>query len=358
MRKAICGVGIVRLSVKIPLENSPFSIKQLVATIAIALIIASSSIHLPVRAIEETKSRGQALGARQLEETSNLYSLSGAIDFHVHSAPDITPRSVDDFELAKKAADRGMKAIVLKNHVTPTADRSVLANKIVPNIELFGGVVLNYAVGGLNPNAVEVMYEIGKGKGKVVWLPTIDADYHRQVFGKQQPGIKVASAGKLLPETRQVLELVAKYDLVLGTGHISPEEVRLVVQQARELGIKKILITHAIADVPGLSLGQMEEMADLGAFLELTYVNHLMGKDSPIEAHHKWQRVSIAQMAVAIKLIGAEHFVLSTDLGRSLDPDPVEGYQEFISELRTRGISEAAIKTMSQTNPGNLLDIN
>lgn len=127
-------------------------------------------------------------------------------------------------------------------------------------------MVLNYAVGGLNPDAVEVMYEIGKGKGKVVWLPTIDADYHRQVFGRQQPGIKVASAGKLLPETLKILELVAKYDLVLETGHISPDEVRLVVQQARDLGIKKILITHAIADVPGLSLEQMQEMADWGAF--------------------------------------------------------------------------------------------
>lgn len=95
----------------------------------------------------------------------------------------------------------------------------------------------------------------------------------------------------------------------------------------------------------------------MGSFLELTYVNHLMGKDSPIEAHRNWERVSISQMTDTIKLIGAEHFVLSTDLGRSLDPDPVEGYKKFISELRARGISEAAIETMSRTNPGNLLDI-
>lgn len=119
MRKAICGVGIVRLSVKNLLKTSTFRIKQLVATITIAVIIASSLVHLPVRAIEKTKSIGQALNTRQLEETSNLYRLEGAIDFHVHSAPDITPRSVDDFELAKRAADEGMKAIALKITLLP-----------------------------------------------------------------------------------------------------------------------------------------------------------------------------------------------------------------------------------------------
>lgn len=312
--------------------------RQLIVTIS-AAIIALSLFHFPAEGMEKTS------------------ILDGAIDFHVHSAPDITPRSVDDFELARMAAAEGMKAIVLKNHVTPTADRAILANKIVPNIQLFGGVVLNYAVGGLNPHAVEIMYQIGKGKGKVVWLPTIDADYHRQTFQRQERGIKVAAAGKLLPETQEILELVAKYDLVLGTGHISPEEIEIVVSQARNLGINKILITHAIAEVPGLSLAQMQKMAELGAFLELTYVNHLMGKNSPIKAHQNWYRVSIAQMAEAIKLIGAEHFVLSTDLGRNLDPLPVEGYKKFITELEALGISETAIQTMSRTNPSKLLGL-
>ncbi|WP_216595672.1 DUF6282 family protein [Myxosarcina sp. GI1] len=315
---------------------------KLVIIVAIAITIAIGVSNFPAIAIENT---------------SNLSSIQGAIDFHVHSAPDITPRSVDDFELAKMAADEGMKAIVLKNHVTPTADRAILANKIVPNIQLYGGVVLNYAVGGLNPDAVEIMYKIGEGKGKVVWLPTIDADYHRQMFHKQGRGIKVANSGKLLPKTLKILELVAKYDLVLETGHISPEEVELVVEKARELGIKKILITHAIADVPGLSVTQMQQVANMGAFLELTYVNYLMGKNSPIEAHQNWQQVSIADMAAAIKSIGAEHFVLSTDLGRSFDPKPVVGYQKFVTELSAAGISQSEIEMMSQINPSQLLGI-
>jgi hypothetical protein len=285
----------------------------------------------------------------------NKTDITGAIDFHVHSAPDITPRSVDDFQLAKMAADAGMKAVVLKNHVTPTSDRALLANKIVPGIELFGGIVLNYSVGGLNPRAVEIMYRLGKGKGKVVWLPTIDADYHHQVFHLPGKGIRVAKEGNLLPEVEEILQLIAKHNLVLGTGHLSPEEIELVVNRAKILGIDKILITHAMADVPGLSLAQMEKLASSGTFLELTYVNDLMGSGSAIEAHQHWHRVSLQQMAEAIKSIGAQYFVLSTDLGRSLDPLPADGYQRFVQGLIDEGISLTEIDLMSKHNPAQLL---
>lgn len=284
-------------------------------------------------------------------------AIAGTIDFHVHSAPDVSDRIIDDFELAQMAAQAKMKAVVLKNHVTNTADRAVLAHKIVPDIELFGGVVLNRSVGGINPDAVETMYHLGNGRGKVVWLPTIDADYHLKVFHKSGTGLRVARGERLLPQTEEVLKAIAKYNLVLGTGHISPEEVYLVVQRARLLGIKNILITHAMADVPGLSMAQMQEIAAMGAFLELAYVNDLMGKDSGIAAHRNWHRVSLQDMAEAIKTIGAEHFVLSTDLGRSLDPLPVEGYQQFIQGLQQEGISQAQIDVMAKKNPAQLLGI-
>ncbi|NET31539.1 MAG: histidinol phosphatase [Cyanothece sp. SIO1E1] len=283
--------------------------------------------------------------------------IEGAIDFHVHSAPDVTERSLDDFELAQMAADAGMQAVVLKNHVASTAARAVLVNKIVPGVQLFGGVVLNRSVGGINPAAVEAMYRLGHNQGKVVWLPTIDADYHHQVFHQPGPGIKVAQAGKLLPEVERVLQLVAQHNLVLGTGHISPAEVKLVVERAHSLGIKNILITHAMADVPGLSIADMQTVTALGAYLELVYVNDLMGPESTSIAHQNWHRVSVDQMAAAIKTIGAEHFVLSTDLGRRLDPLPAEGYQRFVQGLMQAGITEADIDLMMMKNPARLLGI-
>ena len=283
--------------------------------------------------------------------------IEGAIDFHIHSSPDLIPRRLDDFEVAKLAATAHMKAVVLKNHFASTAGRAVLVNKIVPQIKVFGGIVLNHSVGGMNPQAVEAMHRIGGKYGKVVWLPTVDADYHLQVFHKSGIGIKVAENGKILPETEAVLKMVARDNLVLETGHISPEEVMAVVGRSHLLNIKNILITHAMADVPGLSLENMQTAATAGAFLELAFVNDLMGENAADEGHRNWHQVSIDKMVAAIKLIGAEHFVLSTDLGRKPDPLPAEGYKLFVKKLMNEGISQREIDLMMKQNPARLLGI-
>ncbi|MEG4029904.1 MULTISPECIES: DUF6282 family protein [unclassified Microcoleus] len=284
-------------------------------------------------------------------------TIEGAIDFHIHSSPDVIPRRLDDFEVAQLAARAKMKAVVLKNHYASTAARAVLVNKIVPEIQVFGGVVLNYAVGGINPQAVEAMHRIGGKYGKVVWLPTVDAEHHLQVFQKSGRGIKVAEKGKVLPQTAAVLKMVAKENLVLETGHISSEEVMAVVAEANLLSIKNILITHAMADVPGLSLENMQTAAQMGAFLELAFVNDLMGENAADEGHKNWHQVPISKMAAAIKLIGAEHFVMSTDLGRKPDPLPAEGYKLFVKKLINQGISPHEIDLMMKHNPARLLGI-
>ena len=284
-------------------------------------------------------------------------TIESAIDFHIHSSPDVIPRRLDDFEIAKLAASAKMKAVVLKNHFASTAARAVLVNKILPQIEVFGGVVLNHAVGGINPDAVDAMHRIGGKYGKVVWLPTVDAEHHLQVFHKSGSGIKVAENGKVLPETVAVLKIVAKENLVLETGHIASEEVIAVVGAANLLNIKNILITHAMADVPGLSLENMQKAAQMGAFLELAFVNDLMGENAADDGHKNWHQVSISKMAAAIKLIRAEHFVLSTDLGRKPDPLPAEGYKLFVQKLMGEGISQGEIDLMIEENPARLLGI-
>ncbi|WP_084448952.1 DUF6282 family protein [Picosynechococcus sp. PCC 7117] len=279
----------------------------------------------------------------------------GSIDFHVHSAPDVTTRLYDDLELVENAAQAGMQALVLKNHVTPTADRAVLAHKVVPDMEVYGGVVLNETVGGLNLRAVETMDRLGEGRGKVVWLPTIDAAHHRQTLNHRFGGLRVARYGHLVPEMPDILQYIAAHNLVLGTGHISPAEILTIVPAAKQSGVEKILVTHAMATVPGLTLAQMQAIADQGAFLELTYVNTLMGENATEADHQAWENVSIETMAKAIQTIGATHFVLSTDLGRALDPSPIDGYQRFLEQLAAAGISEADLYLMSHTNPEKLL---
>lgn len=284
--------------------------------------------------------------------------IAGAIDFHVHSAPDVFGRSVSDFEIAEIAANAGMRALVLKNHVTSTAARAFLVNQVVPNIKLFGGITLNRAVGGINPDAVEWMFRMQGGRGKVVWLPTFDADHHLKTFKEPGEGLKVAENGKVLPETEAVLKVIARENLVLNTGHVSPEETLAVIQKARELGVNNIVITHAMADVPGLSIDQLKEAAQMGAYIELVYLNHLMGPNAQLAWMRHWKQVSTEDMAKAIKEIGAEHFLLSTDLGQTGNPIHTDGYKAMIAGLKNAGITQEQLDMMMKTNPAKLLGLN
>ena len=283
--------------------------------------------------------------------------IEGAIDFHVHSAPDVFGRSIDDIEVAKAAAREGMRAIVLKNHVTSTADRAAIVTKAVPGIEVFGGIVLNQAVGGINPGAVEWMYRMSGGRGKVVWMPTFDADHHLKTFKEPGDGIRAAKDGKLLPETEAVLKVIARENLVLQTGHLSPEEILLVIKGAKELGVKNIAITHAMADVPGMSLEQMKEAAAMGAYMELDFLNALMGPHAHMGWMQHWKQISFDDMAKAIQAVGAQHFILATDLGQTGNPIHPDGYKLLVAGLKKAGVSQEDLNLMMKTNPSKLLGL-
>src|SRR6185503_11833592 len=169
----------------------------------------------------------------------------GVIDMHTHTHPDVFGRNIDDVDLAMIAKARGMRGIVIKNHISETASRAALAMKAVPGIEVFGGIVLNNAVGGINPAAVEWMHRFYGSRGKVVWLPTFESDKHVKTFGKPDAkGLTVAPGGVVSPEMEAILKIIARENLVLATGHVHPEEILAVVKRGRELGVKNIIITH------------------------------------------------------------------------------------------------------------------
>jgi len=149
---------------------------------------------------------------------------AGVIDMHVHPDPDVFGRSLTDNELATIARRKGMRGIVIKNHVVTTSDRAALVMQQVPGIEVWGGIVLNKSVGGVNPAAVEWMHRMSGGRGKVVWLPTFDSNMHiKTLVDKNQSGIVVATNGQVTPELEQVLKIIAREDLILATGHISAD---------------------------------------------------------------------------------------------------------------------------------------
>src|ERR1700722_9028001 len=168
--------------------------------------------------------------------------LAGVIDIHVHCAPDSTPRSIDAIDIARLAAKRGMRGLVLKNHYEPTASLAYVVRKEVPGIEVFGGVDLNLSVGGMNPSAVEHMAATTGGYGRVVWMSTFDSEAQVHYSKQDRPFVRVSQNGQLLPETRQVIALIARRNLVLATGHPTAEEALMMIREGRAQGVKHMVV--------------------------------------------------------------------------------------------------------------------
>jgi hypothetical protein len=287
--------------------------------------------------------------------------LEGTIDMHVHAGPDTASRSVNDFELAKRAKELGMRGVVTKNHEFITNDRAYLVRQIIPGIEVFGGITLNESVGGINPEAVDLMIKFTGGCGKIVWLPTHGSANHKSFFSKKADagGIRVIDAdGKVIPELRKVLKLVAKADIVFETGHVSVKEVLASVKAAKEEGVRKILITHAMQSPGELSIDDLKRCVEMGAYIEHCYVSYLMGPQASIGwMKSGWKHISMEMFVDAIKAVGADHCVIATDLGQYLNPIPADGFKEFILTLKSKGITDDQVSWMAKKNPAKLLGL-
>jgi hypothetical protein len=251
-----------------------------------------------------------------------------------------------------------MRGIVIKNHVVPTADRAAIVMQQVPGIEVWGGIVLNKAVGGVNPAAVEWMHRMSGSRGKVVWLPTFDSDKHvKTLVNKAGSGLVVAPDGKTTPEMDEVLKIIARENLILATGHVHAEEVIAVTRRARELGVKNILVTHGLTNIPGLTMAQAREVVGMGAMIEICYLQFMTGANAQYEWMKHWEQVGTPQVLAAVKELGADAIVLSTDLGQQGMMMPPDGVENAIAALRRAGISQDDIDKMMKRNPAKLLGL-
>jgi hypothetical protein len=273
--------------------------------------------------------------------------LDGVIDIHVHAAPDSTPRSIDAIDLARLAQSRGMRAIVLKNHFAPTASDAYLVHKVVPGIQVFGGIDLNLSVGGMNPAAVEKMALTTDHLGRFVWMATTDTQAQVMASKLPRPYVAVARNGELLPETKAVIAMIAKYNLVMATGHNSAEEDLLLIREARQQGVAQIVVTHAMLSPTSMTIAQMQEAARLGAYIEFVY-NGLIGSGKQFD---------FADYAKAIRAVGAEHCILSSDMGQPGNPLHPDGLQLFFDGLRKQGLTQNDIDQMSKVNPARVLGL-
>ncbi len=274
-------------------------------------------------------------------------SVRGAIDVHVHCDPDVVPRSVDALEAARLAKEHGLRALVLKNHYVPTAGLAYLAHKLTPEVDVFGGIVLNRAVGGINPAAVENMVRMKGHRGRVVWMPTFDSEHAVRQSGESRPFVSVSRGGRLLPEVLEVLELIARHDLVLATGHCSPQECLMLVREAAGRGVRRIIVTHAMMPPVHMNLEQMREAARLGAFIEFADNGRAARRDE----------AGLRNYAESIRALGPEHSILSSDLGQAANPLPPVGFQMFLEALAGQGLTGAEIDRMAKQNPAALLGL-
>ena len=268
-------------------------------------------------------------------------TLNGAIDMHAHSDPDGTARSIDSIDLAKLAKNRGMRAIVLKNHYEPTAALAYIVRKEVPGIEVFGGVSLDLTVGGVNPAAVDWMTKVKGGYGKVVWLPTFDSENQAAPAGR--PFARVVRDGAVTPEVSQVIALAAQHNLVLEMGHSSPAEALIIIREARRQRVENVMVTHAMSVPVNMSIADMQTAAKLGAYIELVWVRP--GSEAA-QAYVK-----------AIRAVGPEHIVLSSDLGQANNPTHPDGLLALYQYLASQGIPAVDIDRMAKTNPAKLLGL-
>lgn len=272
--------------------------------------------------------------------------LTGVIDLHVHCDPDNSPRAMDAIDVAKLAKGRGLRALVLKNHNDSTAPLAFIVNKEVPGIQVFGGIALNRAVGGINPAAVAHMASLHGGWGRIVWMPTADAENQIRSNGGKGPFVKISENGQLLPQVKEVIALIAKNKLVLATGHSSAAEDLLLIREARRAGVDRIVVTHPMVPPVAMTIAQMKEAAESGAFLEFTYMQ-LLPK----------ARATIQEYVKAIRAVGPEHCVISSDLGRVGHPSHPDGMQAFIKELLQEGLTTSDIDRMAKTNPAKILGL-
>jgi len=289
--------------------------------------------------------------------------IHGAYDLHVHSAPDVLPRRMDDIEMAARIKESGMAGYAIKSHYFCTSERAQLINKLYSGCDAVGTITLNSAVGGINPAAVEMAARSG---ARLVWFPTCDSahevahtfdgnpdkklPYWAQIViemkaaGIDTPTICILEEdGTLKKEVYDVLDILAKYQMVLATSHISHEETFALVAAAKERKVERVIITHVDFPTTFYDVEEQKQLAALGAYMEHCYTTWATGK------------VDFAVTKAQIMELGADRVILATDLGQKTAPYPDEGMLEFATKLYEAGMSESEVRKMTVVNTTNLI---
>lgn len=291
--------------------------------------------------------------------------LSGLIDLHCHSGPSPFPRAFDHAEGAQDGERINMRAFVAKSHHHNTViDMLCMKDRLsASTTEVFGGIVLNNQVGGINPYAVELCLQMG---GKIVWFPTFCSRRHFEFEEKAMAGgfptasvklskdvIDIRNRGGITLETQRVCELVAENNAILNAGHLHPDDLDPLFNVAIEHGVERMIVSHPnfIIELP---LDHAKKLSDKGVFME-----HAVGMyvDKECRCNTGKATFHIDRLLEWIKVVGVEHTILVSDLGQAGAPMPVDAFIAVCSTLMEEGISQEDIRRMTVDNPRYLLNL-
>ena len=287
--------------------------------------------------------------------------LMGAIDLHVHTGPSCIPRELDTAEMMLEAIEAGYRAFVVKDHYFPTMMSADIVQQHIGNsdVQVYGGIVLNDAVGGLNVRAVDVACAMG---AKFIWMPTISTKNHimshkrglkfPSSYGmklEEKPLVYVNKRGELDRKVLEILNYIADSDMILGTGHGSLREVDALIAAACSIGVKKILVNHPLYMI-GATLSDIKKWASMGAYIELSATVFVPESNFGV--------VPIEDAVRVIKEVDRDHLIIDSDYGQKDNGSPVEGIKRFVDMLVNRySVSEDDIIKMVKTNPEKLLGL-
>ena len=301
----------------------------------------------------------QAMNLLQEQKNDNKFAndglLQGVCDIHLHAMPDSRERSVDEYGFMKDAMAAGYRAVMFKSNDFSCHDRAYLIRQAFPGAECFGSFCMNRVHGDkVNVYAAQKAVETSGGLCRCIWMPTLDAAYQYRHEGRKETGIPVLDAdGKVLPEVVKVMEICAEADIIFATGHSSPEESLTLLRKAQEVGVKRVVVTHANSYIWTMTSDQIKRCIDLGAYIEYCYLPCLWGEGTKMP---QYQRQSIEEFAAFVRIDPARSFI-STDLGQVVMPHPIEGMRDCIVKLQSVGVSQSDIDLLVRRNPAWLIGV-
>ena len=121
----------------------------------------------------------------------------------------------------------------------------------------------------------------------------------------------------------------------------------MLVREAKRQGVQRIVITHAMNDPIRMTVPQMQEAAKMGALIE--FVGGNIG-DADGKAR-------MDRFADAIRKVGPQNCILSSDLGQKGNPLPADGFAAFLGAMKAHGFTDQEIDQMARRNPARLLGL-